>query len=71
MRRLARFVSLIPFFTDSSAFIGNCDLWTTTDQFLQMLGGDHEEHAVFLCNLFRSLTGVRAWVVIGRGIPEV
>lgn len=69
MRRVARYVSLIPFLMDSVAFVGNADLWTTSDQFLQMLAGDQEEHAILLCNYMLAL-GVRAWVVLGQGIPE-
>ena len=38
-------------------------------QFLQMLGGDEEEHAVLLCNYFLHC-GWRAWVVLGHAIPE-
>ena len=38
-------------------------------QFLSMLAGDEEEHAVLLCNYFLSL-GKKAWVVLGNGIPE-
>ncbi|XP_028396123.1 coiled-coil and C2 domain-containing protein 2A-like [Dendronephthya gigantea] len=65
----SRFVSLIPYISDSVAFPDLCDLWSTSDQFLQMLAGDEEEHAVLLCNYFLWL-GKRAWLVIGTGIPE-
>ena len=34
-----------------------------------MLAGDEEEHAVLLCNYFLHI-GKRAYVVLGRGIPE-
>ena len=34
-----------------------------------MLAGDEEEHAVLLCNYFLHI-GKRAFVVLGRGIPE-
>ena len=36
-------------------FSGRCDIWSTADQFLQMLQGDDEEHAVLLCNYFLHL----------------
>lgn len=39
-------------------------------QFLTLLAGDEEEHAVLLCNYFLSM-GKKAWVVIGTAIPEV
>lgn len=81
MRRLARFVSTIPEKQDSSIFVGFCNLWATSSQFLQMMGGDDEEHAILLCNYFLSLPGFvpsadgskpenEAYVVLGRGIPR-
>ncbi|XP_036083416.1 coiled-coil and C2 domain-containing protein 2A isoform X2 [Rousettus aegyptiacus] len=66
---LARYVSLIPFLPDTVSFAGICDLWTTSDQFLDLLAGDEEEHAVLLCNYFLSL-GKKAWLVMGTAIPE-
>ncbi|XP_070555815.1 coiled-coil and C2 domain-containing protein 2A-like isoform X3 [Ptychodera flava] len=66
---IARFVSLIPFVSDSVVFPGMCDIWSTCDQFLQMLQGDEEEHAVLLCNYFLHL-GKKAWLLIGSAIPE-
>eukprot|EP00053_Salpingoeca_punica_P028018 m.26659 g.26659 ORF g.26659 m.26659 type:complete len:395 (+) comp9964_c1_seq1:62-1246(+) len=68
-KRLARFVSLIPFVSDSTTFIGTSNLWCTSEQFLQMVAGDYEEHALLLCNFFLGL-GVDAYVVDGQGIPE-
>ena len=38
-------------------------------EFLRMLAGDEEEHAVLLCNYFLHI-GKPAYVVLGRGIPE-
>ncbi|XP_012493853.1 PREDICTED: coiled-coil and C2 domain-containing protein 2A [Propithecus coquereli] len=38
-------------------------------QFLDLLAGDEEEHAVLLCNYFLFL-GKKAWLVIGNAIPE-
>ncbi|KAI1888734.1 hypothetical protein AGOR_G00171780 [Albula goreensis] len=66
---VARYVSLIPSLPDSVSFSGICDLWSTCDQFLSLLAGDEEEHAVLLCNYFLSL-GKRAWLIIGTAIPE-
>ncbi|XP_074177634.1 coiled-coil and C2 domain-containing protein 2A isoform X2 [Rhinolophus sinicus] len=66
---LARYVSLIPFLPDTVSFAGICDLWSTSDQFLDLLAGDEEEHAVLLCNYFLSL-GKKAWLVMGNAIPE-
>lgn len=39
-------------------------------QFLDLLAGDEEEHAVLLCNYFLSL-GKKAWLLMGSAIPEV
>lgn len=69
MERIARFVSMIPFVSDSAAFPDLCDIWSTSEEFLRMLAGDEEEHAVLLCNYFLHI-GKRAYVVLGRGIPE-
>ncbi|KAI5096106.1 coiled-coil and C2 domain-containing protein 2A isoform X5 [Silurus meridionalis] len=66
---VARYVSLIPFLPDSVSFSGVCDLWSTCDQFLTLLAGDEEEHAVLLCNYFLSM-GKKAWLIIGTAIPE-
>ncbi|XP_016386999.1 coiled-coil and C2 domain-containing protein 2A [Sinocyclocheilus rhinocerous] len=66
---VARYVSLVPFLPDSVSFAGVCDLWSTCDQFLTLLAGDEEEHAVLLCNYFLSM-GKGAWLIIGVAIPE-
>ncbi|CAI8044918.1 Coiled-coil and C2 domain-containing protein 2A [Geodia barretti] len=69
MELLAHYVSLIPFLPDAITFSGECDIWTTSDQFLHMLAGDEEEHAVLLTNYFLHC-GWQAWLVLGHGIPE-
>ncbi|RWS23132.1 coiled-coil and C2 domain-containing protein 2A-like protein, partial [Leptotrombidium deliense] len=69
MQRLARFVSLIPFVSDNMALPGFGDVWCTSSEFLEMLIGDEEEHAILLCNFFLYL-GKRAGIVLGTGIPE-
>ncbi|XP_007948277.1 coiled-coil and C2 domain-containing protein 2A [Orycteropus afer afer] len=66
---VARYVSLIPFLPDTVPLAGICDLWSTSDQFLDLLAGDEEEHAVLLCNYFLFL-GKQAWLVMGNAIPE-
>jgi coiled-coil and C2 domain-containing protein 2A len=73
MKQLARFVSMIPNTPDAASFVGNCDLWTTSDQFFNMLSGDEEEHAILLCNYFLSMSGsdaVDAFVLLGTAVPE-
>ncbi|CAM1295274.1 CC2D2A (predicted) [Pycnogonum litorale] len=67
--RVARFVSLIPSISDSVLFPGLCDLWSTSDQFLRMLSGDEEEHAVLLVNYFLSMNK-QAWLLLGIAVPE-
>ncbi|XP_068599686.1 coiled-coil and C2 domain-containing protein 2A [Brachionichthys hirsutus] len=66
---VARFVSLVPSLPDRVSFSGACDLWSTCDQFLILLAGDEEEHAVLLCNYFLSMDK-KAWLIIGTAIPE-
>ncbi|XP_041443995.1 coiled-coil and C2 domain-containing protein 2A isoform X2 [Xenopus laevis] len=66
---VAHYVSLIPFLPDNVSFAGICNLWSTADQFLDLLAGDEEEHAVLLCNYFLAM-GKKAWLLIGSAIPE-
>ncbi|XP_054855261.1 coiled-coil and C2 domain-containing protein 2A isoform X2 [Eublepharis macularius] len=66
---VAWYVALIPFLPDSVSFAGICDLWSTSDHFLDLLAGDEEEHAVLLCNYFLAL-GKKSWLLIGNAIPE-
>ncbi|XP_026531661.1 coiled-coil and C2 domain-containing protein 2A [Notechis scutatus] len=66
---IARYVALIPFLPNKVSFAGICDLWSTSDQFLDLLAGNEEEHAVLLCNYFLAL-GKKAWLLIGNAVPE-
>ncbi|XP_065917029.1 coiled-coil and C2 domain-containing protein 2A-like isoform X2 [Dysidea avara] len=66
MKRLSRFVSLIPSLPNGSYF---SDVWISSDQFLEILGGNQKEHAALLCNYF-LFHQQEAWIVVGRGIPE-
>ncbi|CAH8602000.1 unnamed protein product [Heterobilharzia americana] len=52
MLRLSRYVSLIPYESDAASFPGLAQVWCTCDQFLSMLCGDEEEHAVLLACYF-------------------
>ncbi|XP_023679549.2 coiled-coil and C2 domain-containing protein 2A isoform X5 [Paramormyrops kingsleyae] len=69
MDLVARYVSLIPSLPDSVSFAGICDIWSTCDQFLTLLAGDEEEHAVLLCNYFLFMKK-KAWLIIGTAVPE-
>uniref|UniRef100_A0A8C6VFN3 Coiled-coil and C2 domain containing 2A n=1 Tax=Naja naja TaxID=35670 RepID=A0A8C6VFN3_NAJNA len=66
---LLSLLSLIPFLPNKVSFAGICVLWSTSDQFLDLLAGDEEEHAVLLCNYFLAL-GKKAWLLIGNAVPE-
>lgn len=52
--------------------VSQCNIifFSFCQQFLDLLAGDEEEHAVLLCNYFLSL-GKKAWLVMGNAIPEV
>ncbi|XP_076029366.1 coiled-coil and C2 domain containing 2A [Oratosquilla oratoria] len=69
VQQVAWYVSLIPSLADMTLFPGVCDIWATSDQFLNMLTGDEEEHAVLLTNFFLSL-GKKAFLMLGTSIPE-
>ena len=45
-------------------------LLSSSQQFLTLLAGDEEEHAVLLCNYCLSL-GKKTWLIIGTAVPEV
>ena len=62
--RVSRFVSRIPFISDNELLRASCDIWCTTEQFLELGAGDEEEHAVLLCNYLLFLQH-RAYVVVG------
>ena len=54
------------------------DVWCTSNEFIDIMAGDWEEHATLLCNFFNHIFKVQnkqnsmaAYLVIGRGIPEV
>jgi hypothetical protein len=63
------FVSMIPFLEDRTALSASVDLWSTSDQMLEIGAGDEAEHAILLCNYFLHFN-LRAWVVLGMGVPE-
>ena len=69
MEFVAQFVSLIPFFSESLCLTREYNVWITSDHFLQLLGGDVEQHAVLLCNYF-LYCGIQAWLILGHAIPE-
>ncbi|ESN99748.1 hypothetical protein HELRODRAFT_113542 [Helobdella robusta] len=66
---LARYVSMIPNIPDSIQFPGIYDVWSTSQEFIELLQGDEHEHAVLLNNYFLHL-GLQSWIAIGFAIPE-
>ena len=69
MEFVAKYVSLIPFFSDSLQITREYNVWITSDFFMDLLGGNVEQHAVLLCNYFLNF-GIHAWLVLGHALPE-
>lgn len=66
---MTRYVATIPFIPNRTAFAAECMIWCTSDQMLKIGAGDFAEHAILLCNFFLH-TGLDAFVLLGRGLPE-
>jgi coiled-coil and C2 domain-containing protein 2A len=69
VEQLVRYVSLIPFIPNRTAFAAECDIWCTSDQVLDIGAADAVEHAIILCN-FLLYKGCEAFIIFGRGIPD-
>lgn len=72
--RAARFVSLIPFLTDSTALKDFPDVYCTSQEFLDLSGGSWEEHAILLCNYFNFIdrelqTDAQSYLIYGQTVP--
>lgn len=52
LEKCARFVSMIPFINDLKNFKDLPDMYTNCQEFLDLGGGDSEEHAILLANFF-------------------
>jgi coiled-coil and C2 domain-containing protein 2A len=54
IEKVARFVSMIPFLADVQMFknMELSDMYTNCQEFLDIGGGDYEEHAILLANYF-------------------
>jgi coiled-coil and C2 domain-containing protein 2A len=53
------------------------DIWCTSQEFLDLGGGDYEEHAILLCNYFnyidhtiKKTPNISSFIAIGKGVPE-
>ncbi|XP_078268853.1 protein CC2D2B-like [Rhinoraja longicauda] len=66
---VARFVSLIPYLPDHLGFSDACNIWLTSQQFLNLILGGKEDHAVLLCNYFLYMR-MNAYVLLGTSILE-
>ena len=69
IQKISRFVSMIPFIPNRTAFAAECMIWCTSDQMVEIGAADFAEHAILLCNYLLYL-GLDAFVILGRGIPE-
>ena len=50
--------SLIPYLEDYLSFYDRSNVWCSSHEFLDLLAGDSEEHAVLLCNFLLALEKV-------------
>jgi coiled-coil and C2 domain-containing protein 2A len=72
-----RFVALVPFLEDWQAFHDTNDVWSTSEEFLELRAGDWEEHAILLHNYFLWIDDhlkhgnrYRNYLVLGTAVPE-
>ncbi|KAK5665703.1 hypothetical protein QVD99_007347 [Batrachochytrium dendrobatidis] len=66
---LRRFVSMIPYLPNRTAFGCECPLISNAQEIIQVGAANGIEHAILLCN-FLLARGHDTFVVLGRGIPE-
>ena len=77
IEKAVRFVSLVPFIEDMQMFDDLPDIWCTSQEFLDLGGGDYEEHAILLCNYFNYIdqkqgrNDIESGIVIGKGILQL
>ncbi|KAM6182264.1 protein CC2D2B [Erethizon dorsatum] len=66
---IARFVSLIPFMSDTLGNNDDSDIWMTSQRCISLAIGNKEEHAILLCNFFLYF-GKKALVLLGTSLLE-
>ncbi|XP_078421332.1 protein CC2D2B-like [Cetorhinus maximus] len=66
---IARFVSLIPYLPDNLGVSDSCNIWLTSQQFLNLILGGKEDHAILLCNYFLYMK-LNAFVLLGTSILD-
>jgi hypothetical protein len=54
-----RFVSMLPAISDPEVLERACEVWFTSQEFLDIPGGDDEEHALMLCNFRKQWASTR------------
>ena len=52
IEKAARFVSMLPFVQDLKMFKDLPDMYSNSQEFIDLGGGDYEEHAILLANMF-------------------
>jgi coiled-coil and C2 domain-containing protein 2A len=68
---------MIPFVEDLNMFTVTDmpDMFSTCQEFLDLGGGDYEEHAILLCNYFKHIDNLQnpgvyeSYVVFGEAMP--
>lgn len=68
-QQLGRFVASIPFLPNRTVFAVTCNLWSTSDQVLNVGAGDSIEHAILLCNYMLALD-YEARVILGSTLVD-
>lgn len=76
IEKCARFVSMVPFLSDLKMFDQMPDMYSTCQEFLDLGGGDYEEHAILLANYFQYIDNkqspgkYKSYIVYGYAMPE-
>jgi coiled-coil and C2 domain-containing protein 2A len=76
IEKAARFVSMIPFVQDLKMFKDLPDMYSTCQEFIDLGGGDYEEHAILLANMFAFIDNKQnpgkytSYLVFGETLPE-
>ena len=74
IEKAARYVAMIPFIEDLRLFEDMPDLFSTSQEFFDLGGGDFEEHAILLANYFSYIDkkqgkDYKSYIVFGCGMP--
>lgn len=61
MLAAARWVAHVPFVDDASFGKGRSNVWASNADFVELAGGDHEEHAHLLAGYFMEMGQEVGW----------